>query len=144
MILGTAFQRIHQIYLRLAVTYMASLTRILIVDDEKGITNALKVGLEHSGFDIDTYNDARAALSRYEAGMYALIVIDIRMPGMNGFELFRALKKKDASAKICFLTAFDVYEREFKRLFPKMKVEGFLRKPISISQMASAITKITG
>jgi DNA-binding response OmpR family regulator len=123
---------------------MASLTRILIVDDEKGITNALKVGLEHSGFDIDTYNDARAALSRYEAGMYALIVIDIRMPGMNGFELFRALKKKDASAKICFLTAFDVYEREFKRLFPKMKVEGFLRKPISISQMASAITKITG
>jgi len=120
-----------------------SLTRILIVDDEKGITNALKVGLEHSGFDIDACNDARAALSRYEPGVYALTVIDIRMPGMDGFELFRALKKKDASAKVCFLTAFDVYEREFKKLFPKMKVEGFLTKPISISQLASEITRIT-
>jgi two-component system chemotaxis response regulator CheY len=123
---------------------MTSLTRILIVDDEKDITNALKVLLEDRGFDIDTYNDAREALSRYEPGMYALSVIDIRMPDMNGFELFRALKKKDASAKVCFLTAFDVYEREFKRLFPKMKVEGFLRKPISITQMASEIRRITG
>ena len=120
------------------------MTRILIVDDEKDITNALKIGLELRGFDIDAYNDARAALSGYEAGRYALTVTDIRMPGMDGFELFRELKKKDRDAKVCILTAFDVYEREFRTLFPNMKVEGFLRKPISISQLASVITKITG
>ena len=120
------------------------MSRILIVDDEEDITNSLKIGLEHRGFDADTYNDPEEALSKYEPGKYGLVIIDIRMPKMSGFELFRELKKIDGHAKVCFLTAFEVYMDEFQKLFPNMKVEGFLRKPISTSRLASEITKMTG
>ncbi|MGA2199811.1 MAG: response regulator [Nitrososphaerales archaeon] len=120
------------------------MSRILIVDDDKDITGPLKVGLEQHGFSVDTYNDPKAALAKYEVGRYGLTIVDIRMPEMNGFELFRELKKKDSNAKVCFLTAFDMYIPEFKKLFPNMKVEGFLTKPISISRLASEIKTITG
>jgi two-component system catabolic regulation response regulator CreB/two-component system response regulator ChvI len=120
------------------------MSRILIVDDEKGITNPLKIGLEDLGFRVDSYNDPEEALSKYEPNRYELIIVDIRMPQMNGFDLFRELKKIDSNAKVCFLTAFDVYEGEFQKLFPDMKVEGFIKKPITISGLASEIKKITG
>jgi DNA-binding response OmpR family regulator len=123
---------------------MSIMSRILIVDDEKDITNPLKIGLASHGFTIDAYNDPREALATYQAGKYGLIIIDIRMPGMNGFDLFREIKKIDGKAKVCFLTAFDMYAGEFKKLFPNMKVEGFLTKPISISRLTSEIKKITG
>lgn len=123
---------------------MASAIRVLIVDDEKDITSSLKLGLAHKGFKVDVYNDPVEALANYKPGMYELIILDIRMPRMNGFEFFREVKKLDRSVKVCFLTAFEVYTDEFKKLFPDMKVEGFLRKPITISELATQIEKITG
>ena len=118
--------------------------RIMVVDDDKDITNPLKVGLESYGLTVDAYNDPKEALAKFRAGKYELAVIDIRMPEMNGFDLFREIKKVDSKAKVCFLTAFDMYVGEFKNLFPNMRVEGFLKKPISISRLASEIEKITG
>ena len=123
---------------------MAPATRVLIVDDEKDITSSLKLGLAHKGFTVDVYNDPVDALAIYKPGTYDLIILDIRMPKMNGFEFFREVKKVDESVKVCFLTAFEVYTDEFKRLFPNMKIEGFLRKPITISELATQIEKITG
>jgi len=120
------------------------MSRIMIVDDDKDITNPLKIGLTSYGFSVDAYNDPKEALAKYEAGKYGLIIIDIRMPEMNGFDLFREIKKVDGNSKVCFLTAFDMYAGEFKKLFPKMTVEGFLTKPISISRLASEIKGITG
>ncbi len=122
---------------------MVSATRVLIVDDEKDITSSLKLGLGHRGFKVDVYNDPVEALANYAPGSYDLIILDIRMPRMNGFELFREVKKLDKSVKVCFLTAFEVYTDEFKRLFPNMKVEGFLRKPITISELATQISRMT-
>ena len=69
------------------------------------------------------------------AGAYNVIILDIRMPKMNGFELFRALAKMDKGAKFCFLTAFEVYKDEFHTLFPDLDIKCFLRKPISISDL---------
>lgn len=114
------------------------------MDDEKDITSSLKLGLAHKGFTVDVYNDPVDALANYKPGTYDLIILDIRMPKMNGFEFFREVKKVDESVKVCFLTAFEVYTDEFKRLFPNMKIEGFLRKPITISELATQIEKITG
>jgi DNA-binding response OmpR family regulator len=119
-------------------------TRIMVVDDERDLTRVMKIALEGEGFSVDAFNDPKEALSKYELGRYGLIILDIRMPGMNGFELFRELKKIDKSAKISFLTAFDVYSGEFKKLFPNMKAEGFLTKPISITKLVSEIKKMTG
>lgn len=122
---------------------MVSGARVLIVDDEKDITGSLKMGLTRRGLKVDTYNDPVEALQKYKPGSYDLIILDIRMPGMSGFELFREIKKVDPAVKVCFLTAFEVYMGEFKKLFPDMTVDAFLRKPIGISELASQIDKIT-
>jgi DNA-binding response OmpR family regulator len=113
--------------------------RILIVDDEPDIAQVLKMGLEENGFTVDAYNDPLDAISNFEVGSYDLLLIDIKMPTMNGFELYNKLHQIDEKAKICFITAYELYYDEFKRVFPKIKVECFIRKPVSINSLARVI-----
>jgi two-component SAPR family response regulator len=61
------------------------------------------------------------------------------MPKMNGFELYNKLHQIDENVKICFITAYEIYYDEFKRMFPKVKVECFIRKPVSINNLALLI-----
>jgi two-component system, OmpR family, response regulator ChvI len=68
--------------------------RILIVDDEVDITLSFSLALEDSGsFEVDTYNDPLVALSNYRPNSYDLLLLDIKMPNMNGFELYDKIKK---------------------------------------------------
>lgn len=113
--------------------------RILIVDDEEDITNVMKQGLEKEGFQIDVFNDPERALSNFKAGKYDLLLLDIRMPKMNGFQLYRELRKIDDKAKICFITAFEIYYDEFRRVFPKVRVNCFVRKPVGIQELSKII-----
>ena len=121
---------------------MSSVKRILIIDDEKEITDGLKVGLEGYEFHVDTYNNPLEAISRFKPGTYHLAIIDVRMPEMNGFDVYRNLKKMDRDMKVCFFTAYDVYEEGFRGMFPELRSDCFLRKPMSISGMARAITQL--
>ena len=113
--------------------------RILIVDDEPDIAQVLKMGLEDNGFVVDTYNDPLDTISNFKADTYDLLLIDIKMPKMTGFELYNKLRQIDEKAKICFITAYELYFDEFKRIFPKIKVECFIRKPVSINDLARVI-----
>lgn len=113
--------------------------RILIVDDEPDITLVLKLGLESNGFIVETYNDPLLVLSDFKADSYDLLLLDIKMTKMNGFELYQRLHQIDHKAKICFITAFELYFDEFQRIFPKLKVECFVRKPVSIDVLAKII-----
>jgi DNA-binding response OmpR family regulator len=113
--------------------------RILVVDDESDITLTLKMGLENNGFAVDTYNDPIQALSNFKRDSYDLILLDIKMPQMNGFELYKKIQKIDQKVKICFMTAFELYYDEFRRVFPKLNVKCFARKPISINDLADII-----
>jgi len=113
--------------------------RILVVDDEADITSSLKMGLERNGFQVDAYNEPKKALADFKSGRYDIIFLDIRMPQMNGFELYRELRKADEKVAIAFLTAFDIYLDEFKKLFPDMKVDTFLRKPIGINELVTYV-----
>ena len=113
--------------------------RILIVDDEPDIAQVLKMGLEKNGFAVDTYNDPLDVISNFKVDSYDLLLIDIKMPKMNGFELYNKLHQIDEKAKICFITAYELYYDEFKRVFPKIKVECFIRKPVSINNLARVI-----
>ena len=113
--------------------------RILLVDDEPDITSSLKMGLERKGFQVDAFNDPRKALKEFKPNVYDMIFLDIRMPKMNGFELYRELRAKDQKTPIAFLTAFDVYQNEFKKMFPDMKVDRLLRKPIGISELVAYV-----
>lgn len=116
-----------------------NLKRVLIVDDEVEITTQLKIGLKGYGFSISTSNNALDVLSNFRPGMYDLAIVDIRMPEMNGFELYRELRKIDSQLPIWFLTAFDIHVKEFESMFPDLDVNMIVRKPVSISDLARKI-----
>jgi DNA-binding response OmpR family regulator len=113
--------------------------RILIVDDEIDILAVIRRGLELEGFEVDTNNNPLDVLKNYVPGKYDLLLLDIRMPQLNGFELYRKIRETDTKVKVCFITAFEIYFDEFRRVFPRIHVSCFIHKPITISQLAGAI-----
>lgn len=116
--------------------------KILVVDDEPEITRSLKIGLEGEGFEVDVYNDPSKALSNFSAGVYALTIIDVRIPSMNSFDLYRRMKELDKNIKVCFYSAYEVYEKAFHTLFPELQSDCFLRKPAPIYEVARVIKRI--
>jgi CheY-like chemotaxis protein/predicted transcriptional regulator len=117
--------------------------RILIVDDESDISSAMQIGLEEQDFIVDTFNDPVSALAAYKPQSYDLLLLDVRMPVMNGFELYRKIKEIDNGAKVCFLTAFEVYSEEFKKVFPSMNVQHLIQKPVSMAELVQQIRTLT-
>jgi len=118
--------------------------KILIVDDEPDITLTLRKGLELSGFDVQSFNDPLVALSSYKPDIYDLLVIDIRMPNMTGFELYRKIKELDSKVRVCFITAFETYYEKFKQeFFPIEEIKGFIRKPIQIEDLVRFVNTVT-
>lgn len=113
--------------------------RIMIVDDEPDITNVMKKGLENHGFDVDTFNDPLKALEIFKSSTYDLVLVDIRMTPITGFELFRRLLVIDNKVRVCFMTAFEVYRDEFLRVFPTISVDCFVRKPVTLDKLANII-----
>jgi DNA-binding response OmpR family regulator len=75
---------------------------ILIVDDEPDITTVLKTTLEDNGFQVASFNDPISALENFRKRSYSLLILDIKMPKMNGFELYTKIKKIDDKVKVCF------------------------------------------
>ena len=104
---------------------------------------SIKTGLEEHKkqiFVVDTFNDPQEALSNFKAGLYDLLLIDVKMPKMNGFELYRELEKIDDKAKVCFITAFEVYYKSLRELFPTVNVDCFIKKPITTKDLVERIT----
>jgi DNA-binding response OmpR family regulator len=89
--------------------------RILIVDDEDDVNLLFKMVLEDNGFKVDTFNDPLAALRNFTAGSYDLLLLDMVMPNMNGFELYQKMRMLDDKAKICLLTASGINHEEFRK-----------------------------
>lgn len=116
--------------------------RILLVDDERDINTVVKKGLERVGFKVRAFNNPLDALSKFEASSYDVALLDIRMPSMNGFELYKKLREIDSKIKVCFITAFEMYEEEFKKLFPSYEVRCFIKKPIKLTDLIVEIEKI--
>ena len=120
---------------------MDKMAKIFLVDDEPDIANSLKTGLERKGFNVDVFTDPTEALAQYKPHFYDLLLIDIRMPKLNGFELVREIRKVDTDSEVWFLTAFEVYYEEFKKMFPNLDVKSFIRKPVSLNELSNRITE---
>jgi DNA-binding response OmpR family regulator len=117
--------------------------RILVVDDEPDLTQVSTLALEYHGFKVDSFNDPQEALSKFKPGSYDLIILDIKMPKMDGFELYHEIKKKDNNAKVCFLTASELYYEEFrKKEYSALDRNLFIQKPIGNEDLIKEINKM--
>jgi DNA-binding response OmpR family regulator len=114
-------------------------SRILIVDDEPDITESFGLALEDSGFEVDKYNDPAVALASFKPNVYGLLILDIKMPKMDGFELYDKIKKIDEKVKVFFISAFDIDRTEISKKYPGLKIENFLPKPIQIPELIKRV-----
>jgi DNA-binding response OmpR family regulator len=112
----------------------------LLVDDEPDIVYLVTTGLERKGFAVDSYTDPALALQNFKAGLYQLLVLDIKMPEMDGIELFDRMIKEDDKVKVCFFSAANYVTSNSKNLFKDHPNKFlFISKPISISKMTDQI-----
>lgn len=120
--------------------------RILLVDNEPDVTYTIESVLEDNGFEVDSFNDPVLACDTFKANYYDLVVLDIKMPKMDGFELYECIRSKEQNAKICFLTASEMfYEalRKARNLFGDILGEKyFIQKPAKPVQLIRQLNNI--
>ena len=110
-----------------------------MIDDESDITLTFEWILEGEGFEVDSFNDPQAALSNFSAGIYDIALIDVKMPKMDGIDLYRKLKNIDDNVKYCLITAYGVHYDTLKRDHPDLDIDWFIRKPIDTEQLVNEI-----
>ena len=94
---------------------------------------------QETSLKIDAYASPKSALSDFKAGIYDLLLPDIKMPEINSFELYEKLKNMDSKPKVCFITAFEIYYKALRKDFPDLDISCFIKKLILISDMAKRI-----
>ena len=117
--------------------------RILIVDDNPDITNTFKVGIENASKSIvaHTHNDPRKALLDFEPNFYDLLLIDINMPYMDGFQLSERILEIDINVKICFMSAGEINRDALREIHQSISLGCFIRKPVTIDHLIDRIMK---
>lgn len=113
------------------------MSRIMLVDDDPDAVFTFKFVLESYHYEVDGFTDPSLALKKFVRGLYDLILIDVRMPSMSGFELYKLLKRKDYAANICFVTAGEVHYHGMQDAIDSK----CLRKPISNSELLDYAAK---
>jgi DNA-binding response OmpR family regulator len=117
--------------------------RIMVVDDEHDLTLFYRMSLEYHGFEVEAFNDPSQALSNFKTDYYDLIILDIKMPNMDGFELYKEIKEKDPNVRACFLTASELYYKEFRsREYSTLDKELFIHKPIENEELIQEIKRL--
>ncbi len=116
---------------------------ILLVDDEFDITTVLRQGLEKQGFRVFGFTDPLLALEHFQinSDQYGLVISDLRMPAMNGYEFIKNIKKIKPEVQIFLMTAFEIDDKEFRRLLQSVKIDEFIQKPISIRNLSGIVKK---
>jgi DNA-binding response OmpR family regulator len=97
--------------------------------------------LRHNGFVVDSYDDPVVALEKFNPDLYNLVMLDIKMPELNGFELYLEIRKLDKKVKICFLTAGEMYD-VYSDIFCSLPANYFIRKPIDNEELIERINEI--
>jgi DNA-binding response OmpR family regulator len=120
--------------------------KILLVDDEPDVTYTIKNILEDNGFQVDTFNDPNFALKSYTSHYYNLVILDIKMPKMDGFELYTKIREKDSQVKVCFLTAITRFNEEFRKirlaLGKTINEDYFIQKPVEMEDLLKKLISI--
>ena len=116
--------------------------KILVVDDEQDIVFTLKTILTEAGFSVDAFTNPSVAFEMFRPEKYQLIILDIRMPGLNGFELYMKLLEQDNSIKVLFLTAvneFSMYAKFKNSVSPMSGKRYYLQKPVDLTKLLQRV-----
>jgi DNA-binding response OmpR family regulator len=116
--------------------------RILFVDDEPDITWLYKTALERNGFEVQTFQSPISALENFKPGSYDLLLVDIKMEEMDGFELYDKISKMDNNINVCFLTAATEYYDKYKERYSWLQKECFITKPIRLENLLNTINSV--
>jgi CheY-like chemotaxis protein len=122
---------------------------ILVIDDDPDITLTFKKGLEAENniksnnkkifFKVYTYNDPLLALSQFKPNFYDLLLIDINMPKMNGFEFSSHILQVDLNVRLCFMSSGEINQEALREQYPTLSIGCFIRKPITIDELVRRV-----
>ena len=121
--------------------------RILIVDDNPDITLTFKKAFEESNrisgnkisFHVNAYNDPLVAVSDFKPGFYDLMLIDINMPQMNGFDFCAKIFELDVNPRVCFMSSGLINQEALKEQYPSLSIGCFIKKPITIENLIKRV-----
>ena len=118
--------------------------KLLIVDDDPDIVQVLKRGLQKNSFLVNAFTNPEEALQSFksDAESYCLVVSDMRMPALSGIQLARKVKEINPKVKVILMTAFEIRDSEFSKVFPSSQVDGFVQKPIGIKDLTKKILSV--
>ena len=124
-------------------TKVKARTRTLLVDDEMDVIFSLKLFLEENGFEVDAYTDPSLAIANFKPSLYDLIILDIKMPQLNGFELYKTIREVDNNVKVFFLTAvsdFSGYEEVLNKMSSTLAENCFIQKPVDTQELLRRVS----
>ena len=120
---------------------MDKMKGILVVDDESDTCLTITKVLEDKGFVVHAFDNPLLALGNFRKDLYDLLILDIKMEKMNGFELYREIKKIDDKVKVCFLTAGEIYDEAYADIYNELDTDCFIRKPIQNQELLKHLNK---
>jgi len=139
-----AHRRVEEVY---SPVKQRSWKRILIVDDDADVTVTFKAGIEennnykdaNSRIEVYTSNDPVIALSEFKPNFYDLLLADINMPHMNGFELCEKILSIDINVKVCFMSSVEINREALREIYPALSLGCFIRKPVTMDCLVKRI-----
>ncbi len=123
------------------------LARLVVVEDDPDLAQVFRAGLLMNGFLVDVFTNPEEALQNLQSNSkdyYSLVLSDIRMPEMSGIQLARKVKDINSSIKVVLMTAYEIKDNKFSKVFPSLHIDGFIQKPISITELTNKILDIIG
>jgi CheY-like chemotaxis protein len=119
--------------------------KILVLDDDFDLSTLVKQILQKDGFNnVFSFTDPLLALEHFRINQknYSLIISDIRMPTMNGFEFVREARKINPKVKLLLMTAFEINDKELAQALPKPKIDGLIRKPATSKEILNIVSTV--
>jgi DNA-binding response OmpR family regulator len=123
---------------------MASNKMVLVLDDEFDIVAVMKQSLQKHGYHVFGFTDPLLALEHFMLNYedYSLVISDVRMPVMDGFEFIKKVREILPSINIFLMSAFDINDSQYSKILLPLKVDGCIQKPISLKEMIRAVQNI--
>ena len=120
--------------------------RILIIDDDPDITTTFKMGIEDANsftpnrrIEVHTYNDPTAALSEFQPNFFDLLLVDINLPHMNGFQISEKLLELDINVRVCFMSSGEINREGLREIYPAVSLGCFIKKPVNLDYLIERI-----